>query len=406
MTKNAFTYCNNLLTAEALPLLEIAEEIDTPFFCESTKQLQTNYRDLAKSFSNVATCVHYAVGTNANMAVIKILSDCGAGGEIATVGELERALEGGLTPDKIVLSGTAKTRDDIVAALLANVAAVYVSSASDLSLVDQVAFCLGKKAPILLQIDTSEDGAGRNGIVLTQMNTIIEMLANMDNCVVKGVAACCPDEVSCDRLGVVIAHLRNSGYAIGHLSLKGQVDCAPCEEREDALGGYLRRLYDNVARQGCLMTHSYGRRLVAEAGVLVSQIVHLRQDGDHMALFIDAGVNEATLPSGAHKHEILALRQESNGACKTFSVYGPLGGMADCFGEYQLPASTNVGDFLAIMQAGAIGRTAPSSTSAQAMIPEILVSAAQYAVIRRRLAVAEQLEWETYPEWMVKDRVA
>ncbi|MDX9690073.1 MAG: hypothetical protein EOM37_05670 [Proteobacteria bacterium] len=406
MTKNAFTYCNNLLTAEALPLLEITEEVDTPFFCESTKQLQTSYRDLARKLSNVATCVHYAVGTNANGAVIKILSDCGAGGEVSTVGELQRALEGGLTPDNIIMNGTAKTRDDMTAALLANVSAIQVGSASDLSLVDQVAFCLGKKAPILLQIDTSEGGAGRDGIVLSQINGIIEMLANMDNCVVKGIAASCPDEACCERLGFVIAHLRNSGYAIGHLSLKGEVDCAACEEQEETMDGYLRRLYDNVVRQGCLMTHSYGRRLVAEAGVLVSKVTHLRQEGEQAALFIDAGINDAFLPPSVHRHEILPLRQEINGACKTFSVYGPLGGMADSFGEYQLPASTKEGDFVAIMQAGALGRTAVSSTSTQAMIPEILVSAAQFAVIRRRLAVSEQLEWETYPEWMVKDRVA
>ena len=127
---SAFSYRAGFLCAEDLPLAQIAAEIGTPFYCYSTAQLKKNCREYAAAFSGLDAHIYYAVKANPNLAVIRTLAECGAGAEITSIGELERALHGGVKPANIVFSGAGKRRDEITAALLAGLYQINVESIS------------------------------------------------------------------------------------------------------------------------------------------------------------------------------------------------------------------------------------------------------------------------------------
>src|ERR1700679_198401 len=117
---SAFSYSAGGLCAENVSLETIAADIGTPFYVYSTERLKTNYRAFADAFAGLNAMICYAVKANTNQAIIRILAECGAGADVTSVGELERALAAGIRPEKIIYSGVGKRRDEITAALLAD----------------------------------------------------------------------------------------------------------------------------------------------------------------------------------------------------------------------------------------------------------------------------------------------
>lgn len=407
MTKNVFSYRNGVLSAEAMPLAEIAEEMDTPFYCISTKQLRRNARVVADSVSGIVPYIHYAARVNANLAVLRVMAESGAGAEVVSAGELERAIEGGISPDKIIMAGTGKTHDDVAAALLANVSMIYVSSLSELALVNSVAECLGKKASIALVVGFDGE-ENTSTISLGQMVGVLGELMAADHCQLKGFAGVCLNKQSCDNVVKMIQMFRDAGFAASFLGLFGHASLPFDGNGFSSFENYVAMLRARIVPLGCALSMQFGRRLVSDAGALVTRVLHVERTGQAKSISIDAGLSDCTGASFFKiKNEIIPVREDSNCEHMSTMVLGPHGGSADSFGHHVVPSTVKAGDLVAIMNVGAYGSVMASTFGGRSLIAEIMVSASQYAVIRRRLAVSEQMGWEACPEWLgKKDRVA
>lgn len=407
MTKNVFSYRNGVLCAEAMPLAEVAEEIDTPFYCMSTKQLRRNVRVVTSSLEGIVSYVHYAVRVNSNLAVLRVMAECGAGAEVVSVGELERAIEGGISPDKIIMAGSSKTRDDVAAALLANVSMIYACSLSELSMINEVAMTLGKKAPVSLVV-SFDDGDTPSAFSLSQMVAALNCLMCSDACSLKGFAGVCLSKEASDNVVKIVEMFRSAGFAIGFLGLFGHANLPFDGEGFTSFESYVEVLHKKIVPLGCSLSAQFGRRLVSDAGTLVARVLHVERSGAVWSLSVDAALNDCAGPAIFQvKNEIIPVREDSNCESRSSSVLGPHGGQTDSFGDYVMPATVKAGDLVSIMNVGAYGSVMASTFGGRSLIPEIMVSAAQYAVIRRRLAVSEQMGWEAYPEWLEsEDRVA
>src|ERR1700720_1676940 len=95
-----FAYRGGVLHAEDVSLDRLAAEIGTPFYCYSDATLTRHYRVFAGAFADVRALVCYAMKANSNQAVIGTLAKLGAGADVVSGGELQRALKAGITPDK------------------------------------------------------------------------------------------------------------------------------------------------------------------------------------------------------------------------------------------------------------------------------------------------------------------
>lgn len=426
MTKSVFAYRNGVLCVEALPLAEIAEEVDTPFYCTSAKQLQRNYRDFAAPFADLDATVHYAVKANGNLSVIRVLANCGAGADITSAGELERALEGGVKPSKIVFSGVGKTRDDIAAALLAGICQINAESLPELELIGQVATILGKTAPVSLRVNpdvqagshakisTGHKGV-KFGIDIDSLGDALKIILSSDVMSFKGLTVHVgshlkdyePFRQCYEKLAMLVGVLRGQGVAVERVDLGGGVGIAYDGQEIAPFSEYAAIVRDVIAPLNCAISFEPGRRLVGDASVLITRVVHVKDIGHKKFLIVDAGMNDLVRPAmyGA-RHEIIAVREDFNIPREGVSVVGPVCETSDCFGDnYQLPPLKS-GDLIAVMQAGAYGSAMSSNYNGRALIPEVLVSGAQHAIVRRRIAVAEQLGWESIPDWMVVSRAA
>ena len=152
-----FDYRHGVLHAEAVNLVDLAKAVGTPFYCYSTATLERHYRVFAGAFADVPSLVCYAVKANSNQAVIATLARLGAGADVVSGGELQRALKAGVPPDKVMFSGIGKTAAELAMALDANILCVNVESEPELDLLSEIASQKGRTVCISIRVNPDVD---------------------------------------------------------------------------------------------------------------------------------------------------------------------------------------------------------------------------------------------------------
>ncbi|MDD5587005.1 MAG: diaminopimelate decarboxylase [Alphaproteobacteria bacterium] len=417
---NAFDYRNDVLCAEAVPLTRIAAEVGTPFYCYSTQQLQQNYRDFAGPFAGMKTSIYYAIKANANLAVMRALAACGAGADVTSAGELERALQAGVRPEKIVFNGVGKTRDEITAALLARIYQINAESIPELHLISRTAASLEKTAPVGLRINPDVDARTHKktstghketkfGIELDHLDEALRLASSLPGLELKGLMIHVGSHVhdyepfreAYQKLADIVRGCRARGMNIDRVDLGGGVGIPYDGQTLAPFEDYAAIVRDVIRPLGCEVMFEPGRRLVGDAGILVGRAIHIKEGTCKKFLIIDAAMNDLVRPAmyGA-RHGLLPVAKKNGAAVSPVAVVGPICETSDLFGENYLLPPMETDDLVAILQAGAYGSAMASTYNGRALVPEVLVSGAQYAIIRRRLSVAEQIGWETLPSWM------
>src|SRR5438067_13881859 len=163
---NHFDYRNGVLHAEAVNLIELAEAVGTPFYCYSTATLERHFRVFTEAFAGEKILVCYAMKANSNQSVLRTLAKLGAGADVVSGGELKRALEAGISPQKILFSGIGKTEAELRAALSADILCINVESEPELELLSRLAVEAGKTARISVRINPDVD-AGTHAKIST-----------------------------------------------------------------------------------------------------------------------------------------------------------------------------------------------------------------------------------------------
>jgi diaminopimelate decarboxylase len=413
---NAFDYRDDLLCAEAVPLPRIAAEVGTPFYCYSTQQLQKNYRDFAAPFAELRASIHYAIKANANQAAMRTLADCGAGADVTSAGELERALNAGVKPEKIVFNGVGKAKDEITAALLSGIYQINVESIPELRLISQVAVSLNRTATIALRINPDVDARTHKktstghketkfGIELDHLGEAIRLAKSLPGIELKGlmihVGSHVYDYAPYQKLADIVRVCRDQGVTIERLDLGGGVGIPYDGQKQAPFAEYAAIVREVIGPLDCHVMFEPGRRLVGDAGVLVGRAIHIKEGTVKKFLIIDAAMNDLVRPAmyGA-RHGLLPVKKHAGADVAPISVVGPVCETSDLFGEDYLLPPVETGDLVAILQAGAYGSSMASTYNGRALVPEVLVSGTQYAIVRRRLSVAEQIGWETLPSWL------
>jgi len=417
---SAFSYRAGVLCAEQVPLEQVAADVGTPCYIYSTEQLKRNYQEFADAFKGMKAAIHYANKANANQAVTRILTECGAGVDITSAGELQRALSAGVRPEKIIFSGVGKRHDEITAALLANVHQLNVESIPELHQISEVAAGLKKHAAVALRVNpnvaartyrktsTGETGV-KFGIDNAQLDEALKLATTLPGLDFKGFTMHIGSHVhdyepyreAYQKLADLVRAMRARNIEITRLDLGGGVGIPYDGQTLAPFSEYAAIVKETVGNLGCELSFEPGRRLVGDAGVLLSRVVYDKQGISKRFLILDAGMNDLIRPAMYDaRHSIIPVKEPKSTHAPLADVVGPVCETSDLFGvDYELPG-VGQGDLVAILQAGAYSASMSSTYNGRALIPEILVSGSQYAVVRRRIEVAEQITWESLPPWM------
>ncbi len=417
-----FDYRNNVLSAESVPLTDIAAKVGTPFYCYAAERIRQNYESFIEPFAGLDIKVHYAVKANTNMAVIRTLALCGAGAEVTSIGELERVLQAGVPPEKIIFNGAGKTREDIVSALLARVYQINADSIDELRLIGQITLDNDRRAPVVVRVNPEFDPRtlrktvphykdSKFGVDIEQLAEALMLAASLPGIEFKGLAVHVgahgydyePFRQAYQTLADLTRICRAQGVPVERLDLGGGMGIPYDGQNVAPFKDYATIVKELIAPLRCALSFEPGRKLVGDAGVLVARVICTKKTSLKNHLIVDAGMNDLLRPAlhGA-RHGVLPVKETEGIALMPITISGPLFEPADVFGEnYFLPPMAS-GDLIALLQAGAYGSSMASAYYSRPLVPEVMVSGSRYAVVRRRVAVAEQISWEGLPPWMEK----
>lgn len=421
---NPFTYRNGELHVEALALARLAQDVGTPAYVYSSAALRANYLAYSQAFADQPASICYALKANSNLAVIRTFGALGAGADVVSEGEMRRALAAGIAPEKIVFSGVGKTRSEMRSALLAGIHQINVESVVELEALSAVASDLGVTAPIAVRVNPDVDAGthakittGRKGnkfgIDIDQAPAVFRRAAELPGidprCVAVHIGSqltdIAPFRSAFERLAELVRALRSDGHRIDRIDLGGGIGIVYRDETPPRMDDYARMVKEVIGPLGCAITLEPGRALVGNAGILLSRVIYVKPGHDRDFLILDAAMNDLIRPSFYEAyHAILPVDEPSSGTqLSSYDVVGPICESGDTFARgRQLPRSLRDGDLVAFMSAGAYGAVMSSTYNTRPLVPEVLVSGGEFAVIRRRQTVDELIQTESIPSW-IKD---
>ncbi|MFC0278844.1 diaminopimelate decarboxylase [Falsigemmobacter intermedius] len=418
-----FLYRNGELHAEDVAIREIAAEVGTPFYVYSAATLERHFRVFDEALSPNPHLVCFAVKSNSNVAVLRVLAKLGAGMDVVSGGEYRRALAAGVPGEKIVFSGVGKTREEMAFVLEHGVRQFNVESEPELLVLSEVAASMGKVAPITLRVNPDVDakthekistGKSENkfGIPIAKAREIYKMAAGLPGIDVVGVdmhigsqlTDLAPFEEAYTKMRALALALREDGHNIRRLDLGGGLGIPYTRSNEAPplpaeYGAMVKRVLGDL---GCELEIEPGRLISGNAGLLVSSVIYVKEGEGRDFLILDAAMNDLVRPSmyGAHHDIIPVIEAEAGTEPQPFDVVGPVCETGDTFAKARALPALQPEDLVAFRSAGAYGAVMASEYNTRPLIPEVMVSGDQFAVIRARPTFDEILARDTIPQWL------
>ncbi|SFV25715.1 diaminopimelate decarboxylase [Hyphomicrobium facile] len=418
-----FQYKSGILHAEDVSLARIAAEVGTPFYCYSTATLVRHYEVLARAFKGQDALICFAVKANSNQAVLTTMARLGAGMDVVSEGELRRARAAGVPASKIIFAGVGKTRGEMAYALEEGIHGFNVESEPELHALSDVATAIGRTASIAIRVNPDVDakthakistGKAENkfGVPYEDARRLYAEAAKLPGIKVSGIhmhigsqiTDLAPFRDAFRLLADLARDLKADGIALEHLDIggglgipyRGANDIPPTPDE------YAAVVKDTLGGLGLKLVLEPGRMIVGNAGVLVTQVVYVKEGTDKTFTIVDAAMNDLIRPTLYEAyHDVWPV----NEACSDMSpmqqdIVGPVCETGDFLAEDRTLPPVAPTDLLAVMSAGAYGAVMSSTYNSRLLIPEVLVDGDRYAVVRPRPTYDDLIGADHLPPWL------
>lgn len=416
-----FEYRDGEMHAESVALAAIARQVSTPFYCYSAAALRTAWQEFADGMKGMNASLCYAMKANSNLAVIRLFGELGAGADIVSQGEMKRALAAGIPAARIVYSGVGKKATELLAALQAGVGQINVESSAELETLNAVAGQLGRRADITIRVNPDIDAkthakitTGRKenkfGIDIDLAREAFALAGRLPNLRVVGVAMhigsqltdLAPYRDAIVRVRGLIQQLRADGHAIDRFDIGGGLGIVYEDEKPPSIADFMAVVAKETDGLGCELTFEPGRRLVGEAGVLVSEVILVKPGAAKTFIIVDAAMNDLIRPTLYDAwHGIAPVKQPRPDAATILcDVVGPICESGDYLAQNRDLPSLAAGDLIMVRSAGAYGAVMGSTYNSRPLAPEVMVDGTRFAVTRPRTSLDEMIAAERFPPWM------
>lgn len=417
-----FTYQSGVLHAEDVPIPEIAAAVGTPFYCYSTATFERHYKVFKQAFDGIETIVCYAMKANSNQAVLTTLARLGCGADVVSIGELQRALKAGITPEKIMFSGVGKTRQELKAAVEADILCVNIESEPELDLLSGVACALNKTAHVSFRINPDVDakthakistGKSENkfGIPWKDAERIYAKAADLPGIKVSGIdmhigsqiTELQPFDDAFCLLADLIRTLTAAGHTIDHVDVGGGLGIPYKDDNNPPPdpSAYAKIVRSHVDNLGCKVIFEPGRLIAGNSGILVSEVIYVKESEAKTFVIADVAMNDLVRPTlyDAHHHVMAVNEPQYDATWMTADIVGPVCETGDYMALDRKIPTLKSGDLFAIMSAGAYGAVQSGTYNTRALIPEVMVKGDQFHVIRPRVTIEEIIAQDSVPDW-------
>ncbi|TXR54575.1 diaminopimelate decarboxylase [Reinekea thalattae] len=406
---DSFSYTQQQLHAENLPVGELAQRYGTPLYIYSRQAIETQFQAYLDGLGKHPGLICFAVKANSNIGVLSCLAKQGAGFDIVSVGELERVIAAGGEPSKVVFSGVAKKAFEMRRALEVGIHCFNVESAAELERLNDVAGEMGKVAPISLRVNPDVDakthpyistGLKENkfGVDYRLAKAFYQRAAQMGN--VKIIGMDChigsqllepqPFADALERLLSLIAELKAEGIVLQHIDMGGGIGVKyEAADQEPDVASYIADLVAHLEGTGLSLVLEPGRSIVANAGIMVTEVEYLKDNGEHHFAIVDAGMNDLIRPSLYQAWmDIVPVDAASQGKNAQWDIVGPVC-ESTCFLGKGRNLNIAQGDLLAVKSAGAYSFVMASNYNTRTRPAELMVDGDKVTVVRQRESLAD-----------------
>ncbi|MEP6388647.1 MAG: diaminopimelate decarboxylase [Halioglobus sp.] len=410
---SSFHYQQDQLYAEGVPVAEIARSHGTPTYIYSRAAIERAYGEYEDALAGCRHLVCYAVKANSNLAVLNVLAQMGAGFDIVSLGELERVIAAGGDPSRIVFSGVAKSQEDMCRALQLGIRCFNLESAAELEILNDVAGKEGCLAPISIRVNPDVDarthpyistGLKENkfGIAMDEAMDVYVRAAALQNINIVGLdchigsqlTELSPFVDALHRLLSLVDRLQAEGIVLTHLDLGGGLGVNYRDETPPSIADYISTIRSELGDRPLELIFEPGRSIVANAGILASQVQYLKHTPDHNFAIVDAAMNDMLRPALYQAWlDIQPVQRSSAGTAATWDVVGPVCETADFLGKDRSLCLAE-GDLLAIFGAGAYGFVMSSNYNSRGRAAEIMVDGDSAHLVRARETLTDLLRNE------------
>jgi diaminopimelate decarboxylase len=397
-----FHYRDGELFAERVALEDIAQRYGTPCYVYSRAALEANYRTFDAALARLPHRIFYAMKANPNLAVLDVFARLGSGFDIVSGGELARVVAAGADPRNVVFSGVGKSDDEIRTALKAGIHCFNVESAPELERLATLAAAAGVRAPVSFRVNPDVDakthpyistGLKENkfGVAFDAAPALYRRAAQLASIEIAGIDIHIGSQItelepyreSARKLLALVDRLAEDGIRLAHIDLGGGLGIRYRDESPVSLDDYASMLESLFAGRSETLLFEPGRRLVGDAGVLLTRVGYLKHTGSRDFAIVDAAMNDLLRPALYDAwHPVDAVRVRS-GETRCWQVVGPICESADFLAHDRMLALAP-GDLLSIGAAGAYAMAMSSNYNARPRACEVLVDGEQAHLVRRR----------------------
>jgi len=398
----------NQLFFDKISMKELAEKYGTPSFVYSEERIVENFLTIKRAFSSTTTDICFAVKANSNIGILQILARQGAGFDIVSGGELARVLKAGGDPEKIVFSGVGKQDWEIIEGLQNKIRCFNVESAAELEKIAQIASSCGQIAPVSLRVNPNIDAKTHpyisTGLAESKFGIKIETaehlfqrahedphlnLVGIDCHIGSQITEIEPFLASLNILINLVQRLTGKGINLSHIDIGGGVGIKYKDEEVINWNEFASEIKKSMKDIPQRLILEPGRSIVGNAGLLLAQIILLKNNGQKNFAVVDAGMNDLLRPAlYGSWHEIVSVEKRTHPEPLDWEIVGPICETSDFLAKGR-SLSIIEGDLIAILDCGAYGFSMSSNYNSRPKAAEILIADKSHFCIRDREKISD-----------------
>ncbi len=417
-----FIYRGQDLYCEDVRIEDIVKEVGTPLYIYSHETLCRHFRAFDGAFSDMDHLTCFSVKSNSNIAILRLFANEGGGADIVSAGELFRCVKAGVPMERIVYSGVGKSRKDLEYAIGHGILMFNVESEQELFNLNRVAERMGKKVMISLRVNPDIDpkthpyistGLRENkfGIPIADAPDLYMKAYDLNNLIPIGVSCHIGSQLTeltpfleaLERLLELIRYLKSNGLHIRYLDIGGGLGIRYQDEDPPHPKEYAHAIKEKISSEGLVLILEPGRVIVGNAGILVTKVLYRKRtpEGKNF-IIVDAAMNDLIRPAlyGSY-HGIQPIKRGPDKRMIKADVVGPICESGDFLARDREIEDIEVGQYLAIMSAGAYGFTMSSNYNSRCRVPEIMVKGDSFFIIRKREAFEDLIRGEEIPPFLL-----
>ena len=415
-----YSYKNKNLHCENINLIELSKKVGSPFYCYSSKILESKYSELTDAFKEEDLLVCFSLKANSNQSIIKTFSSMGSGADVVSIGELKRAIKAGIPTNKIVFSGVGKTSEEIIFAIKNKILMINVESISELKQISTQAANLNMIAPISLRVNPDIEAGGNEkistgkkqdkfGISIKEAIDVYELASNLDNIEIKGIDVHIgsqindlePFEKTFNSIVETITKLKDKNIDIDIIDIGGGIGINYTDEKALNIKDYAALVSKKLGSLNKKIIIEPGRFLTAESGILVTKIIYIKENESKKFIIVDAAMNDFIRPSlyGSLHNALPIIENDKERPIESYDVVGPICETGAFFIKDFKTSQLLERDLLAITNVGAYGSVLSSNYNSRPSIAEIIIKDDSYSVIKKRQDIEEMIDQDSLADW-------